>query len=68
MAKKRKPGFRNVKMLSGRCELDDYIRLEDVLYSQFGKKVNIQNTLNMFVKSCIAGSIRVSGSLFVGGC
>ena len=67
MGRRRKPGFNNQKMLASRVELDDYIKFENALYPQFGKRVKIQEVMNMFVRSCISGSIKVSGSLFTGG-
>lgn len=67
MGRKKKPGFTNQKMLSSRIELDDYIKFEDVLQRQYGKRIRIQEVMNSFVRSCITGSIKLSGSLFAGG-
>jgi len=67
MGRHRKPGFKNQKMLASRVELDDYIKFEDIMYPQFGKRVKIQEVMNMFIRSCISGSIQRSGSLFTGG-
>ncbi len=66
MGRHKKPGFNSQKMLASRVELNDYIKFEDTLYPQFGKRVKIQEVINMFVRSCISGSIKVSGSLFTG--
>jgi hypothetical protein len=66
MGRKKRPSFVSQKMLSSRVELNDYIKLEDALYQQCGKRLNIQEILNSFVRSCISGSIKVSGSLFAG--
>lgn len=67
MGRRKKPGFTNQKMLSSRIELDDYIKFEEVLQRQYGKRVKVQEVLNSFVRSCISGSIIASGSLFTGG-
>ncbi len=67
MGRRKKPGFTNQKMLSSRIELDDYIRFEEILQRQYGKRIKIQEVLNNFVRSCISGSIQASGSLFTGG-
>ena len=66
MGRHKKPGFSNQKMLASRVELNDYIKFEDILYPQYGKRIKIQEVMNMFVRSCISGSIKMSGSLFVG--
>lgn len=67
MGRRKKPGFKDQKMLSSRVELNDYIKFEDIMYPQYGHRVKIQEVLNSFVRSCISGSIKLSGSLFVGG-
>ena len=67
MGRHKKIGFTNQKMLASRVELDDYIKFEDIVQPQYGKRLKIQEVMNMFVRSCISGSIRMSGSLFVGG-
>ena len=66
MGRRKKPGFTNQKMLASRIELDDYIKFEDIVQPQFGKRLKIQEVMNMFVRSCISGTIQVSGSLFAG--
>ena len=66
MGRKKRPGFKNQKMLSSRIELDDYIKFEEILQIQYGKRVKIQQVLNSLVRSCISGTIQVSGSLFTG--
>lgn len=67
MGRRKKPGFVNQKMLASRIELDDYIKFEDAMQAQYGRRVKIQEVLNSFVRSCISGSIKLSGSLFAGG-
>lgn len=66
MGRRKKPGFTNVKMLSARCELGDYYRFEDLI-TKHGKKRTVQEVLNSFIVSYISGTIKPSGSLFVGG-
>lgn len=60
MGRRKKNTFDNVKMLSSRIELSDYIKFEEILYPQYGKRVKMQDIMNAFVRSCISGSIVLS--------
>ena len=68
MGRPRKPGFSARKMLSGRMELSDYMKLEDKL-SPPHKRMVVQDMLIAFTRSVISGSIEYDESkdLFVGG-
>lgn len=66
MGRRKTVGFTNQKMLASRIELDDYIKFEDIVQPQYGRRLKIQEVMNMFVRSCISGTIQMSGTLFVG--
>lgn len=51
-------------MLSSRVEQSDYDKFEDLI-KEDGK--NVQEVINLFVRSYVSGAIRLSGSNFVGG-
>ena len=64
MGRHKKPGFKQMKMLASRIEESDYFKFDDML-KKSGK--NIQEIMNLFVVSCISGTIQLSGSTFVVG-
>lgn len=64
MGRRKKSGFENPKMLSSRVEQSDYDKFEDIIRED-GK--NVQEVINLFVRSYVSGTVRLSGSTFVGG-
>jgi len=62
MGRKKKPGFRNMKMMSSRVELDDYERFEYLAKRRDRK--NLQDLMNLFVTEYISGALYLSGSGF----
>jgi hypothetical protein len=62
MGRRRKTGFKQMKMLSSRIEEDDYYKFEIVLRSA-GRKT-LQETLNLVMTEMISGTLIFSGSGF----
>ncbi len=62
MGRKKLDTFKEQKMLASRIEMEDYKKFEQQVLKT-GK--TLQQVLNMFVVSCISGSIQLSGSSFV---
>ena len=63
MGRKKKPGFRQMKMLASRIEESDYKKFEAKI-SLTGR--TLQEVMNIIVRSFISGTICLSGSEVVG--
>ena len=63
MGRKKKTGFRQMKMLASRIEESDYRKFEAKI-APTGK--TLQEIVNAFVVSYISGTIALSGSTVVG--
>ena len=61
MGRRKKLGFTKMKMLASRIEETDYFKFEAIFPNK-----KMQEVINNFVRSCITGSIVMSGSTFVG--
>jgi len=64
MGRHKKNTFQRQKMLASRIEESDYFKFEELMKKN-GK--NLQDVMNIFVVSCISGTIQLSGSAFVSG-
>jgi len=64
MGRRKKPGFRQMKMLASRVEESDYYKFESLIKS--GGK-SLQEVINSFIVSYISGNIQLSGSGFTSG-
>jgi hypothetical protein len=64
MGRHKKKGFLKQKMLASRIEETDYFKFEEMMKNN-GK--TLQEVVNLFVVSCISGTIALSGSSFVVG-
>jgi hypothetical protein len=62
MGRKRKKGFKQMKMLASRVEESDYYKFEAII-KQSGKKT-LQEVMNMFIVEMISGNLYLSGSSF----
>ena len=62
MGRKKKPGFKEMKMLASRIEKEDYHKFESVVIRS-GKKT-LQEMMNLFVTEMISGNLYLSGSGF----
>ena len=62
MGRKRKPGFREPRMLSSRVEFSDFCKFEDKMKRQDGK--TLQEMLNLFVVNYISGNIYLKDDKF----
>lgn len=62
MGRRKKPGFRNPKMFSGRVESEDYYKFEQILKTRDGK--TLQEMINLFVVNYISGNIRLKDDKF----
>ena len=63
MGRRKKPGFKQMKMFASRIEEADYKKFEAKV-SPTGK--TLQEVVNMFVRSFISGTVYVSGSVITG--
>jgi len=66
MGRKKKNTFTEMKMLSSRIEKSDFLKLENLFVDRKGKKKPLQEVMNVFVRSCISGSIILDGDRFIG--
>lgn len=62
MGRPKKPGFKEMKMLSSRVELEDYLKFEKIIKYRDGKK--LQQMLNKFIVEYISGNIYLDGDKF----
>lgn len=65
MGRKKKKGFKEPKMFSARCELEDYNKF--LYLAKKNNKKSLQETINNFILSVISGTLVLSGSNFVPG-
>jgi hypothetical protein len=63
MGRKKKKGFREMKMLASRVEKADYEKFE-AKFRRTGK--SLQEVLNAFIVGYISGSVYVEGKQLVG--
>lgn len=62
MGRRKKPGFRQMKMLASRVELSDYYKFESLIKLE-GKK--LQEVVNLFVINYISGTIKIQDDEFI---